>query len=246
MKKFLITLGLVFGILFFSTGCEGDGKAQPQVAEEPTLHFDRDGEYDLSEYLFPKSEQINFYELSEYIDNTGKRSYSDSDKNTSYYSLKYLKSEGNKTEEFQEDILKRAFEVQVNKIQTFISEENRTVEMVKYADINDYLSIDEFTIEEGDKSREFSMLCQANKHFSSYEEHEDVLKVSCRIHESRSLTFEGSEGKTSKSGTYDLWFAKEIGMVYAVKDMCTETTFDAISKKSCKKEIRKWLNDTTI
>ncbi len=246
MKRLFITLGLAFGILFFSTGCEEGDRTLPPVIEEPTLHFDREGDYNLSEYLVPNSERINTYQLSEYTDNTGKRSYSDTDKNTSYYSLKYLKPDVNKTEELQDDAPMRVFEVQADRIEEYASEDNRTTEIVKYASVGDYVIINEFTVEEGDKSRKFSMLCQATGHLSDYDKHKDVLRISCDINESNSLTFEGSEGKTIKNGTYDLWFAKGIGMVHSVKDICTETTFDGISKKRCDKEIREWLSGTTI
>ena len=240
MKKFLITLGLVFGILFFLTGCEDGDRTLSPVIEEPTLHFDREGEYDLSEYLVPKSEQINFYELSEYIDSTGKRSYSDADKNTSYYSLKYLKPEANKTEEFQNDVLEKVFDVYADRISEYISEDNRTIEIVKKASINDYIIIDELNIDEEDNSRDFNMSCQVFEYFPTYQTHKNVLQISCSIRDDE--YFSSSSGtievNTIKSGTHNMWFAKEIGMVRSVKDICTKGTFNASSEESCLKEVR--------
>ena len=247
MKKILVIAVWLLGVAFLMSGCEGSGKTQHYEPSVPTLHFDTEGEYDLSKYLFPKEAQVNIYELTVYHDSTGERHYTDDESNTSYYSLKYQSDEEDKINESEDDLLKRVFEVKGDRILETDAEDNRTKEIVRHIDIGEYAIIYTFSSDEGGQHRALEMVCKVSAHLEQYQENENVLKISCDTNESKSLTFEGSTIVTKKQGTYVVWLAKEIGIIRSTKDICSKTTDDdGYLKTRCQKENVKLLTTANI
>ena len=238
MKKFLITLGLVFGILFFSTGCEEGGKTQTPV-EEPTLHFDGEGAYDLSKYLFPDQNQTNNYEQNIYVNSNGKKEYAALDANKSYYHLKFVVGE-QVVEEYHgvnlTRVLSKIYHLKDDRIIASDKEEDENVTIVRFVDKDELVIKHTASSEEDGNTKESKMECRISQMLEERLGYANVLELSCTVSEDYEIVFRGKKGETKMHGSLKIYVAKNVGVVESLKDVCEETYFsDKLVESECVK-----------
>jgi len=228
MKRFLITLGLLFGILFFSTGCEEGGKTKHPAREEPTLHFDGEGEFDLSKYLFPEQNQTNIYEQKVYVNSEGEKKYDSLEANKSNYNLKFVKDDKNIEEYYGRNSareLSKVYDVQDDRIVVNDRQEDENITIVKFADMNELVIQHTAKSEEDENTKESTMECRIVQSLEERLGYPNVLRLSCTVSENYEIVFRGKRGETKMHGSLELYLAKDIGMVESIRDVCEKTYF---------------------
>jgi len=239
MKQLSIKLALTLGLLLSIVGCGGDDdKANPPV--EIVLDFGTVGDYNLSEYLFPTENQINNYRDKEYKNSEGKREYDNLDANETFYSVRYTVND-DLVKEFREDSLHTNHHIQDDRIKSIIVDNNKTTEIVKYADIDNYIIKSEAEVTVDGRHGTDSIICRISGYKNEKEVintvYENVLEVSCVIADTSSGTFNGSQFETSRDGVYLIYLAKDIGKISSTLDVCDITTLNSLSETMCKKTV---------
>ncbi len=237
MKRLFIALSLAFGILLVTTGC-GDDDDKVLPPEEIVLDFGTVGDYDLSKYIFPTTEQINNYRDKVYKNSDGKREYDSIDANETFYSVRYEVTDS-LVEEFREDVLEVKYHIQSDRIKSELIENNKTIEIVRYTDSGEYIIKNESEVTIDGRHGTDSLLCKVanviNEKVVLNTTYEDVLEITCIIEDISSGIFNGSEFETNKDGTEVIYFAKDIGKISSVSDICDTTTLNSLSEIKCEK-----------
>ena len=239
MKRFLTICGLVGGILFFSTGCEESDRTLPPVIEEPTLHFDGKGEYDLSEYLFPDQNQTNNYEQNIYVNSDGKKEYATLDANKSYYHLKFV-VEKKTVEEYHgvnlTRVLSKIYHIKDDRIIESNKQEDENITIVRFADMNELVVKHAASSQEDGNTKESKMECRMAQMLEERSDYANVLELSCTVSEDYEIVFRGKKGETKMHGSLKLYLAKNVGVVESLKDVCEEAYFsDKLVESECVK-----------
>jgi len=235
MKRFLITLGLVFGILFFSTGCEEGSKTKDPVREEPIIHFDGEGEYDLSEYLFPEQNQTNIYEQKVYVNSKGEKKYDSLEANKSNYNLKFVKNDKNIEEYYGRNSvreLSKVYDVQDDRIIVNDRQADENITIVKFVDMNKLVIQHTAKSEEDENTKESTMECRIVQSLEERLGYPNVLKLSCKVSENYEMLFKGERDERKMDGSLELYLAEDIGLVESIEDVCKKTYFSGTLVKS--------------
>ncbi len=232
-----VSISLVTVLLI--AGCGFDKKDLNDIVlldEDEKVVYSDNGDYDLSEYLFPDKNQTNIYKTIKYRDNQGDRNYN------------HQPFRANSNEEVVYTIYGKNIKEGVDVNYTIKDFSVRKAELVddfydireyrRFVDINDIY----YSYEHVDNATTLYQIgwvtCKIEEHNSSKEilnkTYNDVLTLSCKSESAQGVRGEFSEKKTFTSRLY---FAKNIGEIGAIGEECTIKKYNSIYK-SCMKTIK--------
>jgi len=233
-----IFVAVFFGLLFFIVSCQTGDKGKSKNPSNIVLDFGTNGSYDLSQYIFPIQNQINNYRDKQYKTSNRNREYSRSDENETFYSIRYEKV-GTLTEEYKRDILNKKYETSQDRVKVTHIVINKIMELVRYADENEYIIKNESRITVDGRSGTDSLICKLDDFINQKEVldkvYKDVLKFTCDIEDISRGTFNGSQFETRKIGTRTIFYAKNTGIIHSTSDICDTTKLNDLEKTTCEK-----------
>jgi hypothetical protein len=221
-------------------GCGFDKKDLNDIVlldENQKVIYSDEGDYDLSEYLFPDKNQTYIYQTLKYRDNQGGRRYDNqpfrvNDNEEVVYSLY-------DTTHIKEgiDINYTVENYSIKKIE-LVNDFYDIRDYRRFVDINDTY----YSYEHVDNATTLYQIgwvtCKIEEHKSSKEilnkVYNDVLTLTCQSESAQGVRGEFSEKKTFTSRLY---FAKHIGKIGAIGEECNTKRYNSIYK-SCMKTVK--------
>jgi len=245
MQQIISLFVLSFSLIFVS-GC-GSSDEEPTLPQAQYI-FLSEGEYQIDQYLFPEEDQAHVYQITHYTDERGTGEYGD-DSNSSYFSAKYLHSE-NSISYMRNDTELIRYSIHDTNVTMIDQESNRTIDIVRYIDIPNYLIKVENnrTVEAGQEQERF--VCQLTKDLG-YREILDsslhCIETTCTLERRTSgVLFGDKPYETTEYGTYIRRYAKGLGLYYNEEDICEVTTFNGVTEKSCQKDVTELIQSLSL
>ncbi len=214
-------------ILFFLSGCGGtdatieelqdagktvveQGSSQAKKSDI-VLDFKTEGTYDLNDYLFPSQilSQKNFRVKTYTGDNDLTDSVYGTPTTTSFY-IQTHETDGNQITYKENDKFDALYTLLNDRIQREDDTQSKSVDIVRFADIGDYISnIEERLSLYGlSTTTNLKIQCKLNNTLESKNNYPNILQVVCQ---SQNALYRG-----------EYFYAKEIGTVLEINSLCTQ------------------------
>lgn len=236
MKQQILLSSIATVLLFALSGCGGGGDNETNI-EDVTLTFKTDAAYDLSEYVYPTTEQTNNYVENEYVNESGKLSFDSTPDDTTYSAYSY-EINGTTVTEYDGADLSSTMTIGTDRltIEDVEDGETTTETIVRHADEGDYIIK---SIESG-IGYENTMLCKLSDFLSSLtvngNAYSNVAKVTCEYDSTSSVTLNGTAYTSTYDGTSTIYLANGIGMISETDSGCQTDTVGTATSKECYKE----------
>lgn len=227
-------------ILLLMVGCGFDKKNLSDIRlldDSERVDYNSDeGEYDLSEYLFPPQNGIYIYHREKYIDNRGNGNYNKEPIGVNDNERVEYKIVGNSIKEGS-DINYTIKDITVQKIE-LVNDFYDVREYRRFVDINDTY----YSYEHVDAATTLYQVgwvtCKIEDYNSSKEilgkQYSDVLTLMCKSESAEGVRGEFSEKRNFISRVY---FAKDIGEIGAIGEECSIREYNNRYKR-CTKTIK--------
>ena len=118
-------------------------------------------------------------------------------------------------------------------------DEDGNITVVRFADIGDLIVKHSAVVHEDGNKNETNMRCKIELALDEKRGSSEVLLLSCTISEEYEMVFKDKKGETKKSGTLQMYFSKDVGMIESIEDVCEKTYFsDRLVESECVKTER--------
>jgi hypothetical protein len=234
---------LIFStVLLLIIGCDVNKKDIEDITlldNNESVDFNATGRYNLRQYLLPIKSQTNIYKIVKQKDNRGDREYNEP----------YIINNDNQIEYLIDgDIIKELYQTEYtitdSKIirKEIVDDFYDIREYRKNINIGDFYYIYQFIDAESVLYQVGYRKCKVTEHFNKQEildkSYSDILHLSCEQESKEGVRGEFSERKFFVSEYY---YAKDIGQIAAVGEVCTEKIYDK-TYRQCTKTTKKLIN----
>ncbi|NEW60384.1 hypothetical protein GSY74_03740 [Sulfurovum sp. bin170] len=235
-------------ILIFSTialllvGCDVHKKDMEDITlldKSESVDFEATGRYDLREYILPAKSQTNIYQRVKLRDSGGDREYKEPYMINNDDHIEYLVDGDTIKELYDTD-----YTITDSKIikKELVDDFYDIREYRRNLNIGDFYYIYEYVDAESVLYQVGYTKCKVTEHLDTQEildkSYSDILHLSCEQESKEGVRGEFSERKIFVSEYY---YAKNIGQIAAVGEVCTEKTYDK-TYRQCTKTTKKLIN----
>jgi hypothetical protein len=243
MKKNLLAFSIT--ALMMISGCGGGGDDDSISLDAAEVLYKSAGMYDLSDYIVPKEKSINIYEEATYVNNDGKKRFSDQPDERRTYTEKYDINDTKIIVRNSQDLIEEVYQIESDRIEIFNDTNKLEEKFARYADDGDYVLAKSENVEISNIPTVIKTACKVISHYQTKKfddiEYSNVVKAECKAEqrgETQSDTFSVSYfGEVSDL----IYFAKGIGLVYDETISCSElkTTLNGQSniQSTCEKTV---------
>ena len=241
MKKLFLGTLFLISILFIS-GC-GDTDSTRPTPPAPEYVFNAEGDYNMTDYLFPLADQVNFYEVKTYHDKSGSRKYTDFNESHVSERYDYLTNTVSVNISGKEE---RKYTINDTNITMYDTDQNKSIDIVKFIDVGNFLIKEKnYTYTNAGESKD-NYICKLNKNLGKHVILNDIqantIRVTCDIEETTSGTVPGGDTyNTEKKGSFVIQYAEGVGVYTSTMDTCKSTTLNGLIDKKCTKVVTKLL-----
>jgi hypothetical protein len=229
--------------LLLITGCGLDKKDMEDITlldKNESVNFDATGKYDLRQYLLPTKSQTNIYKRVKQKDNGGDREYNEPYMINNDNQIEYLIEDNSTVKE----LYNTDYTITDSKIikKELVDDFYDIREYRRNINIGDFYYIYEFIDAESVLYQVGYTKCKVTEHLETQKildkDYSDILHLSCEQESKEGVRGEFSERKIFVSEYY---YAKDIGQIAAVGEVCTEKVYDK-TYIQCTKTTKKLIN----
>lgn len=214
-----------FFITIFLVSCSGGGNNTPETIDKTI--------YDLSEYLFPSTNQINVYN-EEHDYKTGNEDYLFDYEEDTYKQYNIKNNEINMT---IDQILTNIYQINASKIKRVEYETQREYFIDTKAQVNDTIVDEKFYEEESELDIVINYSCILTDSFESKviknKRYNSLLETTCIEESSSSGIVSGSTIEVYISREITTIYAKDVGIVSLIDESCKRVSVDRLGEEKC-------------